>query len=64
MITKYHNRVEATEMADLPEAERIVRDERAAGKHRFSLVPKGELKVEMDVEAFMDSLVDWKNVVA
>ncbi|CAB4151457.1 hypothetical protein UFOVP583_18 [uncultured Caudovirales phage] len=64
MITKYYNRVEATELADLPEAERIVRDERAAGKHRFSLVPKGELKVEMDVEAFMDSLVNWKAIIS
>ena len=64
MITKYYNRVEATELADLPEAERIVRDERAAGKHRFSLVPKGELKVEMDVEAFMDSLVNWKAIAS
>ena len=64
MITKYYNRVEATELPDLPEAERIVRDERAAGKHRFSLVPKGELKVEMDVEAFMDSLVDWKAIIS
>ena len=64
MITKYYNRVEATELADLPEAERIVRDERAAGKHRFSLVPKGELKVEMDVESFMDSLVDWKAIIS
>ena len=64
MITKYYNRVEATELADLPEAERIVRDERAAGKHRFSLVPRGELKVEMEVEAFMDSLVDWKAIIS
>ena len=64
MITKYYNRVEATELADLPQSEQIVREERAAGKHRFSLVPKGELKVEMDVEAFMDSLVDWKAIIS
>jgi len=63
MITKYHNRVEATEVADIIEAERIVREERAAGNIRFKLVPRGELKAELDAEALMDSLVPWNVLV-
>ena len=63
MITKYHNRVETTDVADIPEADRIVREERAAGKHRFQLVARGELKAELDAEALMDSLVPWNRLV-
>ena len=63
MITKYHNRVEATEVADIIEAERIVREERAAGNLRFKFVPRGELKAELDAEALMDSLVPWNRLV-
>jgi hypothetical protein len=63
MITKYHNRVEATEVADIIEADRIVREERAAGNIRFKFVPRGELKAELDAEALMDSLVPWNVLV-
>jgi hypothetical protein len=63
MITKYHNRVEATKVADIIEADRIVREERAAGNLRFKLVPRGELKAELDAEALMDSLVPWNRLV-
>lgn len=56
MIKKYHNYVEASELADLPAAERIVATERAAGNHRFSLKAKGELAAEMELESMMDSI--------
>ena len=54
MIIRYYNRVEATEVADLPEAERIVREERSAGKKRFHLVPKKELLDDLKFE-------EWDN---
>jgi hypothetical protein len=49
-------------VADIIEAERIVREERAAGNIRFKLVPRGELKAELDAEALMDSLVPWSRI--
>lgn len=52
MITLYHNRVEATEVAEQNEAEAIVRKERAAGKTRFYLKPKGELLSHLEYEEF------------
>ena len=54
MIIKYYNRVEATEVADLSQAERIVREERAAGKKRFHIVPKKELRDHLEFE-------EWDN---
>jgi hypothetical protein len=61
MITKYHNRVEATEETELEQAYVIVRKERDAGKSRFYLKPLGNLRAmleyeELDTELMLESL--------
>jgi hypothetical protein len=57
MITKYHNRVEATEENELEQAYAIVRAERDAGKARFYLKPLGELRAALEYEQFDTELM-------
>ena len=56
MITKYHNRVEATEPSEFQAAFEIVKQEKASGNKDFTIVPKGNLKAEYELEELMDSI--------
>jgi hypothetical protein len=59
MITKYHNRVEATEPSEFQAAFKIVQQEKAAGNKDFMLVPKGNLKADYELDDLMDSYIWW-----
>jgi len=57
MIIRYYNRVEATEVADLNQAQLIVHEERKSGKKRFHLVPKKELLDHIEFEEFENDMI-------
>jgi len=59
MITKLHNRVVITETSEFGEAQRIQREERAAGKRLFSIQYRGEAKRVIDQERMLDEMIDW-----